>query len=257
MGKVIKFLSLYKLSYVKFVYSILFLQFCTHIMESIFPFHIDILELILKGIIIGIAASAPMGPVGILCVQRTQKKGRWYGFVTGIGASVSDLIYAIITGVGISFILDFINDPVCKFYFQLAGGIMLLAFGLYSFFYNPLSKAHKGGQQNKGSLLHNGVTAFFITFSNPLIVVLFMALFSMVNFIIPNHFLEMCIGYASIVFGALLWWYGLTWLVDKVRSKFDEQGVIIINRIIGSLVVVFSLITLVGTIFNIYLLPKF
>ena len=62
------------------------------------PFHIDILSLMFKGILIGILASAPMGPVGVLCIQRTLNKGRWYGFVTGIGASVSDIIYALITG---------------------------------------------------------------------------------------------------------------------------------------------------------------
>ena len=66
-----------------------------------FPFQIDILNIMVKGIIIGALASAPMGPVGILCVQRTLNKGRWYGFVTGIGAAVSDIIYAMITGFGI------------------------------------------------------------------------------------------------------------------------------------------------------------
>jgi threonine/homoserine/homoserine lactone efflux protein len=221
--------------------------------QSYFP--VDILELIIKGMIIGMAASAPMGPVGILCVQRTQKKGRWYGFVTGVGAAVSDFIYALITGIGLSFVLDFINNPVYKFYFQLAGGVMLLVFGLYSFLNNPLRNAHKGGQKSTGSLWYNCWTGFLITFSNPLIVLLFMALFSMFNFVVPNHPLAMCGGFASIIGGAVLWWYGLTWLVDKIRAKWDLQGVVIINRIIGSLVILFSLITLIGTIFNIYLFP--
>lgn len=157
-----------------------------------FPIHIDILELIIKGIIIGIAASAPMGPVGILCVQRTQKKGRWYGFATGVGASISDLIYALISGFGMSFVVNFINNPVYKFYLQLAGGVMLLVFGLISFFSNPLKNAHEGGQKEKGTLIHNGVTAFLITFSNPLIILLFIALFAQFNFIIPKEPLLMC-----------------------------------------------------------------
>ena len=55
-----------------------------------FQIQIDILNFISKGMLIGIIASAPMGPVGVLCVQRTLNKGRWYGFVTGIGAAVSD-----------------------------------------------------------------------------------------------------------------------------------------------------------------------
>ena len=96
-----------------------------------FPFHIDILDVMLKGILIGILASAPMGPVGVLCVQRTLKKGRWYGFVTGIGASISDIIYALITGYGMSFVMDLITNPTNKFWLQIIGSIVLLIFGIY------------------------------------------------------------------------------------------------------------------------------
>ena len=59
---------------------------------------VGFLEEIIKGFIIGVLASAPMGPVGILTVQRTLNKGRWEGFATGIGASISDILYAVITG---------------------------------------------------------------------------------------------------------------------------------------------------------------
>ena len=88
-----------------------------------FPIHIDILALILKGLLIGIIASAPMGPVGILCIQRTLKKGRWYGFVTGVGASISDIIYALITGFGMSFVMDLITNPTNKFWLQIIGSV--------------------------------------------------------------------------------------------------------------------------------------
>ena len=53
-------------------------------MNLAFPIEINILDFIFKGIVIGVLASAPMGPVGILCIQRTLNKGRWYGFVTGV-----------------------------------------------------------------------------------------------------------------------------------------------------------------------------
>ena len=221
-------------------------------MNSLFPFQINILELIFKGIIIGICASAPMGPVGILCVQRTQKKGRWYGFATGVGAAASDLIYALLTGLGMSFVLDFVNDPVYKFYLQLLGGIMLLVFGFYSFRSNPLKNAHQGGQKQKGSLWHNGFTGFLITFSNPMIILLFMALFAQFAFVIPDHPFEMMVGFASIIGGALLWWYGLSWLVDKVRTIFDDHGIRIINQVIGAVVTLFSVISLFGTMTNLY-----
>ena len=190
-----------------------------------FPFHIDILDVMLKGTIIGILASAPMGPVGVLCVQRTLKKGRWYGFVTGIGAAVSDIIYALITGYGMSFIMALIT--------------------------NPTKKMHHSGN-NKGTFWHNGLTAFLVTFSNPLIIFIFMATFAQFAFVIPDHHFEMSLGFACIMGGALLWWYGLTWLIDKIRGKFDENGILIINKVIGSFVIFFSLLMLIGTIFNLY-----
>ena len=62
----------------------------------------------------------------------------------------------------------------------------------------------------------------------------------------------MTFGYLSIVGGALLWWYGLTWLIDKLREKFDIAIIIIINKLIGSAVIVFSLVVLIGTVFNLY-----
>ena len=65
----------------------------------------------------------------------------------------------------------------------------------------------------------------------------------------------MTIGYISIIIGAMLWWFGLTWLIDKVRGKFDNYGIVLINRVVGCIVVIFSVIMLLGTVFNLYKLP--
>ena len=221
-----------------------------------FPFHIDILDCIIKGILIGVIASAPMGPVGILCIQRTLNKGRWFGFITGVGAAASDIFYALITGLGMSFVMDFINNEHNKYLLQISGSIMLFFFGIYCFKSNPMKNAHKSSNK-KGTLTHNAITAFFVTLSNPLIIFLFMATFAQFAFVIPDHPLEMSVGYLSIVLGALLWWFGLTWLIDKVRNIFDPNGITIINKVIGSVVMIFSLIALFGLVFNLYQLPEF
>ncbi len=220
-----------------------------------FPIQLDILDFIFKGMLIGIMASAPMGPIGVLCIQRTLNKGRWYGFITGIGACVSDLIYALFTGFGMSFVMDFIQNERSRFLLQIAGSIVLLIFGIYCYRSDPTRKIHKSNKPSKGSLLHNGITAFIVTALNPLIIFLFIFLFAQFAFIAPNRPLEMSIGYISIVAGALMWWFGLTWLVDKVRGKFDDNGIIIINRVVGCIVIIFSIIMLLGMVFNLYKLP--
>lgn len=216
-----------------------------------FQFQINIVDFIFKGMLIGMIASAPMGPVGVLCVQRTLNKGRWYGFVTGIGAAISDIIYAAITGYGMSFVMDFVNNDQNRFYLQIIGSVLLLAFGIYTWRSDPTKNMHRSGNQ-KGSYFHNGLTAFLVTFSNPLIVFLFMGLFAQFAFVMPDRPFDMLVGFASIVAGALLWWFGLSWLVDKVRAIFDDNGIKIINQIIGAVVVIFSVIFLFGTITNLY-----
>lgn len=212
-----------------------------------FGIHIDLMELALKGILIGIIASAPMGPVGVLTIQRTMNKGRWYGMVTGLGAAVSDLIYALITGLGMSFVMDLITSPQNKFWLQLLGSLMLLAFGVWCFRADPTKKIHRSGKQ-KGTLVQNGITGFLVTFSNPLIILLFMACFAQFAFVVPNRPVEMTFGYMCVFVGALLWWYGLTWLIDMVREKFSDNSIQLINRIIGSVVIIFSLVMLLGTV---------
>lgn len=83
---------------------------------------VTILDLLVKGLIVGVVVSAPLGPVGVLCIQRTLNKGRWYGFVTGLGAALSDIGYALITGYGMSFMDDFLAKN--QVLLQIIGSIM-------------------------------------------------------------------------------------------------------------------------------------
>ena len=59
---------------------------------------------ILRGLAIGILISAPMGPIGVLCIQRTLNNGRRSGFASGAGAASSDFVYAVVAGFSISMI---------------------------------------------------------------------------------------------------------------------------------------------------------
>lgn len=213
---------------------------------------ISLVEVVVKGLIIGIVASAPMGPVGILCIQRTLNKGRNYGLVTGFGAAMSDIIYALITGYGLSFIYDFIHNENNLFWLQFAGSVLLFIFGVHTFRTNP-AKNTRAVSKNRSSLVHNCVTGFFITLSNPLIILLFIAMFTPFKFMLPEQpFYHQCIGYLSIFGGALLWWFFITYVVNKLRARFDVRGVWIINRIIGTIVMIASFIGAVLLITGIY-----
>lgn len=199
-----------------------------------------LLQIIPRGIVIGVLISAPMGPIGMLCIQRTLNKGRWPAFYTGIGAAISDIIYCLLVGLGISFITDFIEQN--QFALQILGGIVLIAFGIYLFRKNP-TRALKPAEETGNNFWSNLVTGFLFTFSNPLILFFIIGLFARFNFIQHEyqtyHYIA---GYLSIFIGALAWWYIVTLFVNSVRNHFNVRSMWIINRIIGSVLIGMAII---------------
>ena len=204
------------------------------------------LGILWKGFLIGVVVSAPLGPVGVLCIQRTLNKGRWYGFVTGLGASLSDIIYALLTGYGMSFVFDYVNKNL--YALQLFGCILLMIFGIYTFRSNPV-KSIRPSSGNKGTYLHNFVTAFFVTFSNPLVIFLYIALFARFAFVSEGVLVfEAVTGYVAILVGAVSWWFFITYSVNKVRARFNLRGIWLLNRLIGTIVAIVSIVGLVFTL---------
>ena len=198
---------------------------------------VTILDLLVKGLIVGVVVSAPLGPVGVLCIQRTLNNGR---------AALSDIGYALITGYGMSFMDDFLAKN--QVLLQIIGSIMLFFFGIYTFRSNPVQSI-RPVSSTPGSYLHNFVTAFFVTLSNPLIIFLFIGLFARFSFVMPGSPIGFqLVGYLAIVLGALLWWFGITYFVNKVRTRFNLRGIWILNRVIG---IVVMLISVAGFIYTI------
>lgn len=196
----------------------------------------DILLMILKGVFIGVAASVPLGPVGVLCLQRTLHKGRLYGLVTGLGAAASDLTYALITGMGmLPIVMHWVEDERTKLFLQLVGSGLLLFFGFYVFLSRPPKPHAPSGQ--RGTLWQNFLTGLLLTLSNPLIILLFIVLFARFAFVCPGKAWLQMIGYVAMVAGSCSWWFGLSYAVDKVRKNFSMRYILMLNRTIGIVVI--------------------
>lgn len=204
--------------------------------------------MIWRGIAIGILISAPMGPVGILCIQRTLDKGRWTGFYTGIGAALSDLFYCLLTGFGLSFIEEFLerNQNVI----QLLGSAVLIGFGIFLFRKDP-SITRRQPTMSEASPKKNILGGFLFTFSNPLILFLIIGLFARFNFLLPEiRFYQYIVGFIAILAGALGWWWLVTFSIDKVRTRFSLRTMRAINRTIGIVLMGFAVVGIVTGISN-------
>lgn len=184
-----------------------------------------------------------MGPIGMLVIQRTLSKGRWPAMFTGLGAALSDLIYCLLTGFGISFITDFVDRQ--QLWLQVLGGVVLAIFGIYLFRKNPTRALKTADATPATNYWTDFITGFLLTFSNPLILFFIIGLFARFCFILPNYGVGHYIfAYVCLLAGAVLWWYLITWLVNRLRSRFNVRSLKLVNRIIALILLIMAAIGL-------------
>ena len=195
------------------------------------------LEIILKGFLIGILVSAPMGPIGMLCVQRTLNRGRLHGFATGVGAMVSDLIYASITLTGISFAERFLNEH--NTVIQIIGSIVLIFFGYRVFNNNPLRSSKPRPSESETQYTKDFLTSFALTLSNAAILLIFITLFARFHYNPIEHgFKALGLSLAAIALGALFWWFFLTLIIGHFSKHFSRKSLLMLNRTIGTVLII-------------------
>ncbi len=199
--------------------------------------------IIIRGLAIGILISAPMGPIGMLCIQRTLDKGKFPAFFTGVGAALSDIFYCLLTGLGLSFITDFIETH--QILLKIIGSLVIIAFGIYLIKKNP-SRSLKKPTAQSNTYWSDIVSGFFLTLSNPLILFFIIGLFARFNFMLPEFkYYHYIVGYLSIFIGAIIWWFTITSAVNKVRAHFNIRSMKIVNRVIAILLIVMAIIGLI------------
>lgn len=203
------------------------------------------IETIIKGIIIGLCISIPLGPIGMLCVQRTLNRGRKFGIATGLGATTSDLIYTFIALFFIGFVVDFLE--AWKLTIQIIGSLIVIAFGVFIYKSNPNTQPIPNQPINE-SILGDYFSSFVLTLSNPLILLILIALFARFEFLNESTTLfHNTIGILSILGGAFLWWSTLTMLISKFRDRLSYGGLKLMNRIFGILIISIGVI---GILYN-------
>ena len=184
-----------------------------------------------------------MGPIGVFVIQRTLNKGRMPALYTGVGAAFSDLVYCLLAGLGLSFVTDFIEAH--QEILQVVGSVCILIYAFYLIFHNP-TKQLVNPEMSAGTYWRDVVTGFIFTFANPLILFFIIALFARFNFLAPEfsawHYV---LGYLAIFGGAILWWYGITRFVNRMRSFFNVRSMKIVNRIIAGVLIIMSLVGIV------------
>ncbi|WP_088655556.1 LysE family translocator [Geofilum rhodophaeum] len=207
---------------------------------------------IFEGMIVGFSASVPLGPIGVLCIQRTLQRGRLAGFFSGLGAAVSDTIYAVIAGFSLSFIVAFIEEQI--FWIQIFGAVILFLLGAHIYRSNPAVQLRRQ-RRSKSSYLQDFVSTFLLTISNPLALFLFIAFFAGFGVVAPNSGLAgQLVLILGVFLGATTWWLLLTSVVGLFRQAVNLRRLFWINKIAGATIIVLVVVGLVVWLFREFLL---
>jgi threonine/homoserine/homoserine lactone efflux protein len=182
--------------------------------------------LLVKGIVLGFAIAAPVGPIGLLCIRRTLAHGRLVGLLTGLGAASADAVYAAVAAFGLTSISQFLIGQ--QLLVRLIGGIFLCALGVRTFFTEPPSGLTDTGRTG---LTGAFTSTFFLTLTNPLTILSFAAVFSGLGVSAQDEgYLAAGVIVAGVFLGSTLWWLLLSGGVSLFRSRFDRAAMRWVNR---------------------------
>jgi len=187
------------------------------------------ISLFFKGFLVGIIISAPIGPVGALCIQRTMSYGRLSGILSGIGAAVGDSIFAVIAVFGLTLISGFLDEK--EAWFRIAGGIILLYFGLRVY----LSKQQDCSNQDN-EVNHFGTfgSALLLTISNPLVILSIIAVFAVLGIVNPtSSYPSTALLILGVFSGAVFLWIITCHILSNYRNRMGQKGILLVNRITG------------------------
>jgi len=197
------------------------------------------LNLLVKGALAGLAISAPVGPVNVLCISRTITKGRIAGLISGLGAATADTIYGAIAGFSISFVIDFLLHNI--FWIRLIGGLLLICIGVRYWFKHPKPKQANGTEPAHS----DWVSAFLLNLTNPTTVLSFLAVLAVLGMAKQRAWWHTSLLVGGIFGGSMFWWTTLAVIAGHFRDRFDERSMLWMNRIAGLAIGGFGAFTMV------------
>ena len=198
--------------------------------------------LFIKGFVIGFSIAAPVGPIGILCIQRTLSGGNVQGLVTGLGAATADALYGFIAAFGLTFISNFLVDQ--SIWFRIIGGLFLCYLGLRAFLRKPQEQMVSVANS---TLLSAYGTTFFLTLTNPMTILFFAGIFAGLGIVSESiHYASAGLMVIGVFSGSAAWWLLLSAATGIFRNKISESKLALVNKISGFIILVFGVFALIS-----------
>lgn len=205
---------------------------------------LQLIEILLKGILLGLAVSMPLGPIGIILINRTIKRGMLSGFFSGLGLASADTLLAVLAALGFNVILSFINQE--RFIISVVAGLIIIGIGTKIFLSNPVKDIRNREKANK-SLWRDYYSVFVLSISNPYTIFIFVAFFSGVHIngnvkpeLVPFFLIP------GVLIGTITWWFFLSYFVSRFKKNIRLRVIVRVNKVAGIVVIVIGILVLLS-----------
>lgn len=193
-----------------------------------------------RGLLMGLAIAAPVGPIGVLCIRRTLTYGRVVGLLSGLGAATADGFYGCIAGFGLTFITHLLQGYAA--WIGFLGGLYLCYLGVKTFLSRPTEEA---AEVSATGLLGAYASTVLLTLTNPATILSFVTLFAGIGLVrAEGNYLSASALVLGVFLGSALWWVLLSGGVSIFRDRFNLQGLRWMNRISGLILIGFGVVAL-------------
>ena len=183
----------------------------------------------------------PAGAIGALSIQRTLEKGFWNGFLTGLGSSAADALYACIGVFGITMITDFLQRnerPI-----SIIGSVVIAVYRVSIL--GKKERPETGPGAGAGNRLSGFLSAFIIAIMNPATILLFFVAFSAFGIVGDYSILQGFGLVLGVVLGTGIWWGILNGAVHYFKNRINDKAYHVLNLLLGMLMILFSGVLLV------------
>ena len=201
----------------------------------------------LRGLLIGLSIAATVGPMSVLCIQRTVQKGFRYGLISGLGIATADGLYGCIAGFGLTVISTFLVHQ--QAWIRGIGGLFLVYLGVKTLVTRPAERAATTTSTKAQSFVSAYASTFLLTLTNPLTILSFVAIFAGLGVgVEKNNVFSALLVVSGVFLGSSLWWILLTRGVSLLHGKITPLWLLWINRISGCIIAIFGLLALLSVI---------
>ncbi|MFZ4115926.1 MAG: LysE family translocator [Chthoniobacterales bacterium] len=189
---------------------------------------------------IGFAIAAPVGPIGLLCIQRSLRSGFKIGLMTGLGAATADAFYGLIAALGLTALSAFLVKH--ELWIHFLGGFFLILLGLKLMIKHEHDKLTSNSQDD--SSWHAYGTALLLTITNPVTILAYIAICAGLGLGTQHReYFHAVIFVSGIFLGSSLWWSVLSGFVARVlHHRIQEKSMYLIDKISGAILIAFGVV---------------